>query len=59
MDDGFKTVRNGRKVNAQTKDSATVTVQNRFAALQEETEPKPDVILVGDSLVSSQSNEFC
>ena len=51
--DGFQIVRNGRKVNAQTTDSATLTVQNRFPVLQEETEPKPDIIPVGDS------NEFC
>ncbi|XP_063852411.1 uncharacterized protein LOC135095493 [Scylla paramamosain] len=53
------TVRNGRKANAHTIDSVTVTLQNRFAALQQETEPESDVILVGDSLVSGQSNEFC
>ena len=58
-DDGFQTVRNGSKANAQIVESATVTVQNRFAVLQEETEPEPDVILVGDSLVSGQGYEFC
>ncbi|MPC40567.1 hypothetical protein E2C01_034128 [Portunus trituberculatus] len=40
-------------------DSATLTLQNKFAVLQEETEPEPTVILVGNSLVSGQRNEFC
>ena len=57
--DGFQIVRNARKANAQSTDSATPTVQNRFAVLHKETEPEPDVILVGDSLISGQSNEFC
>lgn len=57
-DDGFQVVKNGVKVNATRTDSATVSLQNRFAALQE-TEPEQDVLLVGDSLVRGQSDEFC
>ena len=58
-DDGYTDVRNGRKASALSLESATVPLQNRFAVLQEEAEPEPDVMLVGDSLVRGQGNEFC
>ena len=58
-DDGFTMVRNGIKPNATSVVSATVPLENRFAALQNEAEPEPDVMLVGDSLVRGQDNEFC
>ena len=58
-DDGFTFVRNGRKANARSVESAAVPLQNRFAALQSETKLEPDVVLVGDSLVRGQDNEFC
>ena len=57
--DGFTVVRSGRKASAHSFESATVPLQNRFAVLQEEAEPEPDVMLVGDSLVRGQGNEFC
>ena len=57
-DDGFQVVKNGVKVNANRKTSATIALQNRFAALQE-TESQQDVVLVGDSLVRGQGFEFC
>ncbi|MPC93589.1 hypothetical protein E2C01_088723 [Portunus trituberculatus] len=57
-DDGFQTVRNGRKANVQTIDSASTTLQNRFGSLQKETEPELDVILVVGSLVIGQGYEF-
>ena len=49
--DGFTVVRNGRRASAHSLESATIPLQNRFAALQKEDEPEPDVMLVGDSLV--------
>ena len=58
-DDGYTDVRNGRKASALSLESATVPLQNRFAVLQEEAEPEPDVMLVGDSLVRGQGSEFC
>ena len=57
-DDGFQVVRNGRKANVHSLDSATLALSNRFAALQED-KPEQDVILVGDSLVRGQGYEFC
>ena len=45
--DGYQIVRNGRRANFQTTDSATFTVQNRFAVLQVDTEPEPDATLIG------------
>ena len=58
-DDGFTTVRNARKTNASSVVSATVPLKNKFAVLENEAEPEPDVTLVGDSLVRGQGNEFC
>ena len=57
--DGFTVVRSGRKASAHSMEGATVPLQNRFAPLQEEAEPEPDVMLVGDSLVRGQGSEFC
>ena len=59
LDDGFTVVRSGRNASAPSVESATVPLQNRFAVLQEEAEPEPDVMLVGDSLVRDQGSEFC
>lgn len=60
-DDGFISVQRGRKNNAnRAVESATITLENRFAVLQEEEEEsEPDVMLVGDSLVRGQGDEFC
>ena len=58
-DGGFTVVKNGRKASAHSSESAAVPLQNRFAPLQEEAEPEPDVVLVGDSLVRNQGDEFC
>ena len=60
-DDGYSVVRRGSKSTAPRKapESASVTLQNRFAVLEEEAEPEPDVMLVGDSLVRGQGDEFC
>ena len=56
---GFIVVRNGRKATTQNLENTTVPLQNRFAVLQEEADPEPDVMLVGDSLVRGQDDEFC
>ena len=61
VDDGFRFVKKGRKAKAsqQSTESATISLKNRFSVLENETDPEPAVVLIGDSLVRNQDREFC
>ena len=56
--DGFQTVKRGGKVEAGNNNSSIVT-RNRFHVLEDEVRDEPSLILVGDSLIRHQDEEFC
>ena len=58
--DGFQRVRRGARVVAGVSYSGVVT-RNRYHVLEDEVrdEPEPSLMLVGDSLVRHQDEEFC
>ena len=54
----FKVVRKGAKAMACVTDSGVVT-RNTFQVLEDEVSDEPSLILVGDSLIRHQDDEFC
>ena len=56
--DGFQPVRRGSKVKVSTSNSS-VSVNNRFQVLEDQVQDDPSIILLGDSLIRHQEEEFC
>ena len=54
----FKTVRNGSKIKACANYSGVAT-SNAFQVLEDEMSDEPSLMLVGDSLIRHQDEEFC
>ena len=56
--DCFKIVKKGGKIKPCAKDSNIVT-SNAFQVLEDEVRDEPSLVLVGDSLIRHQDEEFC
>ena len=54
----FKIVKKGGKIKPCAKDSNIVT-SNAFQVLEDEVRDEPSLVLVGDSLIRHQDEEFC
>jgi hypothetical protein len=54
----FKMVRKGSKIKACAKYNGVVT-SNAFQVLEDEVSDEPSLMLVGDSLIRHQDEEFC
>ncbi len=55
---GFNLVKGGSRVDANVNYSSVVTT-NIFQVLEDEVRDEPSLILVGDSLIRHQDEEFC